>query len=69
MPLATLFQAMALLDPATGQPRGYMRLGARPVMDSLLFSLDLRSGGAWADAERFARVAAPLAVQVRYARW
>lgn len=63
VPVPLLYEAMALMDPATNQPRGFMRLSARAIMDSLLFSLDLRTGQ-WADAEHFIRLTAPRHVEV-----
>lgn len=42
-----LYRAMARIDPVTGKPRGLMRLGMHPRMDSVLFTLDVRGEGAW----------------------
>jgi len=43
LPLESVYNAMASLDPVTRQPRGYMMLGMHPRMDSVLFTLDLRA--------------------------
>ena len=37
---------MAHLDPTTGRPRGFMRLGRHSLLDSVLFTLDVRDS-AW----------------------
>jgi hypothetical protein len=52
VPLPLLYDAMAHLDPATGRPRGFMRLGLQPRLDSVLFTLDLRHPG-WREAFRY----------------
>lgn len=33
---------MARVDPMTGKPRGFLRLGTHPRLDSVLFTIDLR---------------------------
>lgn len=33
---------MARLDSVTGKPRGFLRLGTHPRLDSVLFTIDLR---------------------------
>ena len=48
---------MARIDPATGRPRGFMRMGRHPRLDSVLFTLDVRDA-AWREANRCARRAA-----------
>lgn len=45
--------AMARLDPATGRPRGFMRMGRSPRRDSVLFTLDVRDEH-WREASRCA---------------
>ena len=40
VPLADLYMAMAPADPATGKPRGYIRLTANPSTKSVMFTLD-----------------------------
>jgi hypothetical protein len=59
-----LFDAMAALDPTTGQPRGYLRLSANTAPDSVLFTLDVRPDGSWRAAEGFIQATAPALVQV-----
>lgn len=44
---------MARLDPATGRPRGFMRMGRSPRRDSVLFTLDVRDEH-WREASRCA---------------
>jgi hypothetical protein len=55
---------MAAIDAATGQPRGFLRLGVEEWPDSVLFTLDLRNS-AWRDAARFGHEGAPAIVEVR----
>lgn len=43
--------AMAHVDPATGRPRGFMRMGRSPRLDSVLFTLDVRDEH-WRQANR-----------------
>ncbi|KAL6784992.1 hypothetical protein ACKKBG_A01995 [Auxenochlorella protothecoides x Auxenochlorella symbiontica] len=50
VPLPMLYRSMARIDKATGRPRGFMRLGHRPRLDSVLFTLDLRDEACAADA-------------------
>jgi hypothetical protein len=59
-----LYDAMAALDPTTGNPRGFLRLAADARQDSVLFTLDIRSDGWWRDAERFIQQQAPLVLKV-----
>jgi len=40
--LPELYEAMAAHDPSTGKPRGFMRLQPKPLLESVLFTLDLR---------------------------
>ncbi|EIE19118.1 hypothetical protein COCSUDRAFT_19902, partial [Coccomyxa subellipsoidea C-169] len=42
VPLTELFEAMKRVDPTTNQPRGYMKMGAFPRLDSVLFTLKRR---------------------------
>lgn len=65
--LSTLYEAMAAVDPATAQPRGFLRLAVHPRPDSVLFTLDIRSDESWRDAEHFIRHTAPALVQVGWA--
>lgn len=44
---------MARVDPATGRPRGFMRMGRHPRLDSVLFTLDVRHAD-WLEANRWA---------------
>ena len=53
---------MARLDPATSKPRGFMRLGLQPRLDSVLFTLDVRDA-AWHVARDY------LEGQLRQVRW
>jgi hypothetical protein len=43
VPLSLLYEAMSSLDPVTGMPRGYLLMTSQPVMDSAMFTLDIRS--------------------------
>lgn len=43
---------MARIDPATGRPRGFMRMGRHPRLDSVLFTLDVRDAH-WREANRW----------------
>eukprot|EP00887_Chlorella_sp_A99_P006936 scaffold2.g6936.t1 len=40
------------MDPATGKPRGFMRMGLQPRLDSVLFTLDVRDAS-WHAARDF----------------
>ena len=51
--LVDLYAAMKAIDPATGLSRGYMRLGLPRLMDSVLFTLDVRDES-WSDAFKYA---------------
>ena len=44
---------MAAVDSVTGRPRGFMRMGLRETLDSVLFTLDVRDAS-WMEAWRFA---------------
>lgn len=59
-----LYEAMSLVDPTTGQPRGFLRLSANTRPDSVLFTLDIRPDGSWREAEHFIKATAPELVQV-----
>ena len=50
-PASAPCSAMARLDPATGRPRGFMRMGRHPRLDSVLFTLDVRDAH-WQQANR-----------------
>ncbi len=67
VPLEMLFDAMRHTDAVTGQPRGYMRMSAHNMLDSLLFSLDIKTDG-WQGTERFVRHQAAAFAQVGAAR-
>ena len=62
VPIPMLFESMAAVDPATGQPRGFLRLAAAEAPDSVLFTLDLR-GAAWRKAAAFGHERAPAVVE------
>ncbi|KAI8471447.1 MAG: Phytochelatin synthase-domain-containing protein [Monoraphidium minutum] len=62
VPIPLLFDAMAAPDPATGAPRGFMRLAAEEWPDSVLFTLDLRGDG-WRGAAAWGHDSAPAAVE------
>lgn len=62
VPLPALHAAMAPIDKATGRPRGFMRLGSRPLLDSALFTLDVRDRAAAAEALAWMREGVPAAV-------
>ncbi len=38
--LSALYKAMASLDAVTGKPRGFIRIGANPRLDSVMFTLN-----------------------------
>lgn len=59
IPLPLLYKSMERIDQATGQPRGFMRLGSRPRMDSVLFTLDVRDQGCAASAGQWIESDAP----------
>lgn len=40
VPLANLYAAMAPVDPATGKPRGFIKLTANSLAKSALFTLE-----------------------------
>uniref|UniRef100_A0A7R9VTY1 glutathione gamma-glutamylcysteinyltransferase n=1 Tax=Chlamydomonas euryale TaxID=1486919 RepID=A0A7R9VTY1_9CHLO len=42
VPLSLLYQAMSRIDAATGRPRGYMLMSAHHLLDSAMFTLDVR---------------------------
>lgn len=42
VPVSMLYEAMAAKDPTTKQPRGFMKISAAPVLQSVLFALDVR---------------------------
>ena len=65
VPLPMLFEAMAPVDSVTGQPRGFMRMSSAHMLDSLLFTLDIKTDG-WHDTERFIRQQAPRLAQVSH---
>ena len=39
VPLEGLFKAMQRIDAVTGKGRGFLRMGAQPRLDSVLFTL------------------------------
>ncbi|GAX75692.1 hypothetical protein CEUSTIGMA_g3135.t1 [Chlamydomonas eustigma] len=53
VPLPLLYEAMSHIDPTTGLPRGYMLLSAHPLLDSAMFTLDIRQDG-WKLARSYA---------------
>lgn len=63
VPLPMLYEAMQYVDPVTGQPRGFLRISARPLLDSVLLTLDIRSNK-WQAANEFVRTTAPRMLQV-----
>ncbi|KAL6750431.1 Phytochelatin synthase-domain-containing protein [Haematococcus lacustris] len=60
--IPTLFEAMRHPDPVTGLPRGFLRLSAQPLLDSVLLTLDVQ-GTHWQPARHFVRNTAPHLVQ------
>jgi hypothetical protein len=58
-----LHEAMQYVDPVTGHPRGFLRISARPLLDSVLLTLDIRSNK-WQAAHEFVRTTAPQMLQV-----
>jgi hypothetical protein len=67
VPLPMLYEAMQYVDPVTGQPRGFLRISARPLLDSVLLTLDIRSNK-WHAAHRFMSATVPKMLQVRAGR-
>lgn len=59
VPLPLLYKSMGRTDPSTKARRGFMRLGSRPRLDSVLFTLDLRDQGCAAAAQRWIDREAP----------
>ncbi|KDD74482.1 phytochelatin synthase, partial [Helicosporidium sp. ATCC 50920] len=55
VPLPLMYAALAELNRATGLPRGYLRLGSQPLLQSLLFALDVRDPAQASIARRFIR--------------
>ncbi len=49
-----LFEAMSALDPVTNLPRGYLLLSSQPLLDSAMFTLDIRQDG-WEETRSFAK--------------
>ncbi|KAK9904893.1 hypothetical protein WJX75_005037 [Coccomyxa subellipsoidea] len=58
VPLTELFEAMKRVDPTTSQPRGYLKMGAFPRLDSVLFTLKRRGEG-WQQAPGFWQTSLP----------
>lgn len=50
--VSQLYRAMAHVDPTTLLPRGFLRMGRQPRMDSVLLTLDVRDGS-WKEAAAF----------------
>jgi glutathione gamma-glutamylcysteinyltransferase len=63
VPLPMLYDAMRHVDSATGQPRGYLRMSAVPLLGSVLFTLDVRSSQ-WQRANCWLREEVPQVMQV-----
>jgi hypothetical protein len=42
VPLSLLYEAMSSLDPVTGMPRGYLLMTSHQLLDSAMFTLDVR---------------------------
>ena len=53
VPLTMLYEAMSCLDPVTGLPRGYLLMSSHPLLDSAMFTLDIRQEG-WQTARSYA---------------
>ncbi len=66
VPISMLYESMSAVDKATGQPRGFLRLATEEWPDSVLFTLDLRSGPDWRAAAEFGHEGAPAVVEVRF---
>ena len=49
-----LYEAMSHLDPVTGMPRGYLLITALPLLESTLFTLDIKQEG-WLKARDFVK--------------
>lgn len=63
VPVATLFEAMSFLDPATEKPRGYMRLSRMVKPSSISFTLDI-DGASWEEAALFIKTTGPQWLQI-----
>jgi glutathione gamma-glutamylcysteinyltransferase len=58
--LHELYDAMAAIDPSTGMPRGFMSLSLQPLLDSALFTLDVRDAS-WQEASDYMTTEMPAA--------
>lgn len=47
VPLPMLYQAMEYVDPTTQSPRGFLKVTAAPVLQSVLFALDVQQVSHW----------------------
>ncbi|CAL5224629.1 g7346 [Coccomyxa viridis] len=52
VPLESLFRAMQQIDPVTSKARGFLRMGAQPRLESVLFTLR-RCGREWRAAAEY----------------
>ena len=52
VPLPMLYEAMSHLDPVTGMPRGYLLMSTHQLLDSAMFTLDVRQEG-WQQARGY----------------
>lgn len=57
VPVPMLYDAMEYIDPTTNKPRGFMKVSATPILQSVLFALDVRDS--WEDARYFITTTLP----------
>eukprot|EP00890_Picochlorum_soloecismus_P002945 jgi/Picsp_1/3651/NSC_06488-R1_phytochelatin synthase len=66
VPVSMLYEAMEHKDPTTSQPRGFMKISAANVMQSVLFALDVRDS--WQDVKNIVEKSVPDIVMQACAR-
>ena len=54
VPLSLLYEAMSHLDPVTSLPRGCLHLSSHPLLQSTMFTLDIRQEG-WQQTRDYVR--------------
>ncbi|KAI8100441.1 hypothetical protein M9435_006925 [Picochlorum sp. BPE23] len=57
VPVPMLYDAMEYIDPTTNKSRGFMKVSATPILQSVLFALDVRDS--WEDAHHFITTTMP----------
>jgi glutathione gamma-glutamylcysteinyltransferase len=66
VPVSMLYEAMEHKDPTTSQPRGFMKVSAANVMQSVLFALDVRDS--WQEVKSIVDNTVPDIVVQAYAQ-